>query len=121
MADETRATITSEERPERPATTERSEPRGERRGNALRRVRLALGDRYAAIERFLRRHNVGVALGDGWCESIDMSEWQRIMHVNAGGALMMAKANRRGSAFVPRTPRSFIRWMAGSSKSTHCQ
>jgi len=32
MADETRATITSEERPERPATTERSEPRGERRG-----------------------------------------------------------------------------------------
>lgn len=35
MADETRATTVSEERPERPerpATTERSEPRGDRRG-----------------------------------------------------------------------------------------
>jgi NAD(P)-dependent dehydrogenase (short-subunit alcohol dehydrogenase family) len=37
-------------------------------------------------------HNVGVALGDGRAESIDMSEWERIMRVNAGGALMMAKA-----------------------------
>jgi NAD(P)-dependent dehydrogenase (short-subunit alcohol dehydrogenase family) len=37
-------------------------------------------------------HNVGVALGDGWAENIDMSEWERIMRVNAGGALLMAKA-----------------------------
>jgi NAD(P)-dependent dehydrogenase (short-subunit alcohol dehydrogenase family) len=37
-------------------------------------------------------HNVGVALGDGFAETIRMSEWERIMHVNAGGALMMAKA-----------------------------
>jgi NAD(P)-dependent dehydrogenase (short-subunit alcohol dehydrogenase family) len=37
-------------------------------------------------------HNVGVALGDGWAEGIDMSEWERIMRVNAGGALLMAKA-----------------------------
>jgi NAD(P)-dependent dehydrogenase (short-subunit alcohol dehydrogenase family) len=37
-------------------------------------------------------HNVGVALGDGFAETIKMSEWERIMHVNAGGALMMAKA-----------------------------
>jgi NAD(P)-dependent dehydrogenase (short-subunit alcohol dehydrogenase family) len=50
----------------------------------------------ACRERFggldILHHNVGVALGDGWCETIDMSEWERIMHVNAGGALMMAKA-----------------------------
>jgi NAD(P)-dependent dehydrogenase (short-subunit alcohol dehydrogenase family) len=50
----------------------------------------------ACRERFegldVLHHNVGVALGDGWCETIDMSEWERIMRVNAGGALMMAKA-----------------------------
>jgi NAD(P)-dependent dehydrogenase (short-subunit alcohol dehydrogenase family) len=37
-------------------------------------------------------HNVGVGLGDGYAETIDMGEWERIMRVNAGGALMMAKA-----------------------------
>ena len=37
-------------------------------------------------------HNVGIALGDGWCEGIEMSDWERIMRVNAGGALLMAKA-----------------------------
>jgi NAD(P)-dependent dehydrogenase (short-subunit alcohol dehydrogenase family) len=37
-------------------------------------------------------HNVGVGLGDGWAEGIEVSEWERIMRVNAGGPLMMAKA-----------------------------
>ena len=37
-------------------------------------------------------HNVGVALGDGWAEGIELASWERIMRVNAGGALMMAKA-----------------------------
>ena len=37
-------------------------------------------------------HNVGIALGDGWCEAIDLAAWERIMRVNAGGALMVAKA-----------------------------
>jgi NAD(P)-dependent dehydrogenase (short-subunit alcohol dehydrogenase family) len=37
-------------------------------------------------------HNVGVALGDNWCEGIELAEWERIMRVNAGGALLMAKA-----------------------------
>jgi NAD(P)-dependent dehydrogenase (short-subunit alcohol dehydrogenase family) len=37
-------------------------------------------------------HNVGVALGDGWAEGIELSEWERIMRVNAGGPLTMAKA-----------------------------
>ena len=37
-------------------------------------------------------HNVGVALGDGWAEGIEVSEWERILRVNAGGPLMMAKA-----------------------------
>ena len=50
----------------------------------------------ACRERFggldILHHNVGVALGDGWAEGIDMGEWERIMRVNAGGALMMAKA-----------------------------
>jgi NAD(P)-dependent dehydrogenase (short-subunit alcohol dehydrogenase family) len=37
-------------------------------------------------------HNVGIAAGDGWCEGIDIDAWERIMRVNAGGALLMAKA-----------------------------
>jgi NAD(P)-dependent dehydrogenase (short-subunit alcohol dehydrogenase family) len=37
-------------------------------------------------------HNVGIGLGDGWCEGIELAAWERIMRVNAGGALMMAKA-----------------------------
>ena len=37
-------------------------------------------------------HNVGIALGDGWAEGIELERWERIMRVNAGGALMMAKA-----------------------------
>ena len=47
-------------------------------------------ERFGGLD--ILHHNVGVALGDGWCETIDMSEWERIMRVNAGGALMMAKA-----------------------------
>jgi NAD(P)-dependent dehydrogenase (short-subunit alcohol dehydrogenase family) len=37
-------------------------------------------------------HNVGIAAGDGWCEGIDIDAWERIMRVNAGGALLVAKA-----------------------------
>jgi NAD(P)-dependent dehydrogenase (short-subunit alcohol dehydrogenase family) len=37
-------------------------------------------------------HNVGVGTGDGWCEGIDLNAWERIMRVNAGGALAIAKA-----------------------------
>jgi NAD(P)-dependent dehydrogenase (short-subunit alcohol dehydrogenase family) len=37
-------------------------------------------------------HNVGVGLGDNWPEHIDFSAWESIMRVNAGGALLMAKA-----------------------------
>ena len=37
-------------------------------------------------------HNVGVGTGDGWTEWIDFAAWERIMRVNAGGAVLMAKA-----------------------------
>jgi NAD(P)-dependent dehydrogenase (short-subunit alcohol dehydrogenase family) len=37
-------------------------------------------------------HNVGIAAGDGWVEGIELDAWERIMRVNAGGALLMAKA-----------------------------
>ena len=37
-------------------------------------------------------HNVGIGRGDGWAEWIDFAAWQEIMRVNAGGALLMAKA-----------------------------
>jgi len=47
-------------------------------------------ERYGGLD--ILHHNVGVALGDGWSEGIEMSEWERIMRVNAGGPLMMAKA-----------------------------
>ena len=37
-------------------------------------------------------HNVGIGKGDGWTEWIDFAGWERIMRVNAGGAVLMAKA-----------------------------
>jgi NAD(P)-dependent dehydrogenase (short-subunit alcohol dehydrogenase family) len=37
-------------------------------------------------------HNVGIGLPDAWAEGIELEHWERIMRVNAGGALMMAKA-----------------------------
>jgi NAD(P)-dependent dehydrogenase (short-subunit alcohol dehydrogenase family) len=37
-------------------------------------------------------HNVGIGTGDGWCEWIDLQAWETIMRVNAGGALLVAKA-----------------------------
>jgi NAD(P)-dependent dehydrogenase (short-subunit alcohol dehydrogenase family) len=54
----------------------------------------------AAVERCVQElggldvvhHNVGIGSGDGWCESIDMAAWERIVRVNAGGALAIAKA-----------------------------
>jgi NAD(P)-dependent dehydrogenase (short-subunit alcohol dehydrogenase family) len=37
-------------------------------------------------------HNVGIGSGDGWCEGIDLTAWEHIMRVNAGGALAITKA-----------------------------
>jgi NAD(P)-dependent dehydrogenase (short-subunit alcohol dehydrogenase family) len=37
-------------------------------------------------------HNVGVGLGDGWAEDIEIGKWEHIMRVNAGGAVLIAKA-----------------------------
>jgi len=37
-------------------------------------------------------HNVGIALGDAWAEGVELERWERIVRVNAGGALMVAKA-----------------------------
>jgi NAD(P)-dependent dehydrogenase (short-subunit alcohol dehydrogenase family) len=37
-------------------------------------------------------HNVGIGIDDGWAETIDLAAWERIMRVNAGGALLIAKA-----------------------------
>src|SRR5581483_8751219 len=37
-------------------------------------------------------HNVGIGSGDGWTEWIDLAAWERIVRVNAGGAMLMAKA-----------------------------
>ncbi len=48
------------------------------------------------VERFggldALHHNVGIGRGDGWAEWIDFAAWESIMRVNAGGALLMAKA-----------------------------
>ncbi len=50
----------------------------------------------ACVERLggldVLHHNVGIGRGDGWAESIDFEAWERIVRVNAGGALLMAKA-----------------------------
>jgi NAD(P)-dependent dehydrogenase (short-subunit alcohol dehydrogenase family) len=50
----------------------------------------------ACVERFGRldvvHNNVGIATGDGWAEWIELEAWERIMRVNAGSALLMAKA-----------------------------
>ena len=52
----------------------------------------------AALERFggldVVHHNVGIGTGDGWAENIELEAWERIMRVNAGGAVLMAKAAR---------------------------
>ena len=50
----------------------------------------------ACVERLgaldVLHHNVGIGLGDGWTEWIDFAAWERIVRVNAGGAMLMAKA-----------------------------
>jgi NAD(P)-dependent dehydrogenase (short-subunit alcohol dehydrogenase family) len=50
----------------------------------------------ACVKRFggldIVHHNVGIGAGDGWCETIEIANWERIMRVNAGGALLIAKA-----------------------------
>ncbi len=50
----------------------------------------------ACVERLggldVVHHNVGIGSGDGWAETIDPAAWETIMRVNAGGALLMAKA-----------------------------
>jgi NAD(P)-dependent dehydrogenase (short-subunit alcohol dehydrogenase family) len=50
----------------------------------------------ACVERFggldVLHHNVGIGSGDGWTEWIDFAAWERIVRVNAGGAVLMAKA-----------------------------
>ena len=55
-----------------------------------RRAVAACLDRLGGLD--VVHHNVGIALGDGWAEGIQLEDWERIMRVNAGGALMMAKA-----------------------------
>jgi NAD(P)-dependent dehydrogenase (short-subunit alcohol dehydrogenase family) len=49
-----------------------------------------------AVERFGRvdivHNNVGIATGDGWAEWIEIEAWERIMRVNAGSVVLMAKA-----------------------------
>jgi NAD(P)-dependent dehydrogenase (short-subunit alcohol dehydrogenase family) len=47
-------------------------------------------ERYGALD--VVHHNVGIAVGDNWAEAIELADWERIMRVNAGGALLMAKA-----------------------------
>jgi NAD(P)-dependent dehydrogenase (short-subunit alcohol dehydrogenase family) len=37
-------------------------------------------------------HNVGIGTGDGWAENLDMEAWEHIMRVNAGSAVLLAKA-----------------------------
>jgi NAD(P)-dependent dehydrogenase (short-subunit alcohol dehydrogenase family) len=50
----------------------------------------------ACVERLggldVLHHNVGIGQGDGWTEWIDFAGWERIVRVNAGGAMLMAKA-----------------------------
>ena len=49
----------------------------------------------ACVERFggldILQSNVGVGMGDAWVEWIEPANWERIMKVNAGGAMLMAK------------------------------
>ena len=50
----------------------------------------------ACLDRFGRvdvlHNNVGIARGDAWLEYVDIAAWERIMRVNAGGAILMSKA-----------------------------
>jgi NAD(P)-dependent dehydrogenase (short-subunit alcohol dehydrogenase family) len=60
-------------------------------------------ERFGALD--IVHHNVGIARGDNWCEAIELDRWERIMRVNAGGALLIAKAalpvmRERGSGVI---------------------
>lgn len=50
----------------------------------------------AAVDGFGRldivHHNVGIGLGDGWLPNVQLDNWERIMRVNAGGPMLMARA-----------------------------
>jgi len=63
----------------------------------------------SCTERFgtldIVHHNVGIARGDNWCEAIELERWERVMRVNAGGALLIAKValpvmRERGSGVI---------------------
>jgi NAD(P)-dependent dehydrogenase (short-subunit alcohol dehydrogenase family) len=47
-------------------------------------------DRFGRVD--VLHNNVGIARGDAWLEYVDIGAWERIMRVNAGGALLMSKA-----------------------------
>jgi len=47
-------------------------------------------ERFGALD--IVHHNVGIARGDNWCEAIELERWERILRINAGGALLIAKA-----------------------------
>ena len=51
---------------------------------------LSCTERFGTLD--IVHHNVGIARGDNWCEAIELERWERIMRINAGGALLIAKA-----------------------------
>jgi NAD(P)-dependent dehydrogenase (short-subunit alcohol dehydrogenase family) len=54
-----------------------------------RRAVEACGERFGGLD--LLQNNVGVGAGDAWVEWIEPANWERIMGINAGGAMLMAK------------------------------
>jgi len=64
---------------------------------------LSCTERFGTLD--IVHHNVGIARGDNWCEAIELERWERVMRVNAGGALLIAKAalpvmRERGSGVI---------------------
>jgi NAD(P)-dependent dehydrogenase (short-subunit alcohol dehydrogenase family) len=75
-------------------------------------------ERFGALD--IVHHNVGIARGDNWCEAIELERWERIMRINAGGALLMAKAalpvmRERGSGGAITNVSSIASLVAGTT------
>jgi len=71
--------------------------------NDCRAAVVSCTERFGTLD--IVHHNVGIARGDNWCEAIELERWERVMRVNAGGALLIAKAalpvmRERGSGVI---------------------
>ncbi len=86
-----------------------------------RRFVEACTDRFGGLD--IVQNNVGIGRGDGWAENIELEAWERIMRVNAAGAMLMAKhavpVMREGGGGVITNVSSLASVAAGTTPSSN--